>query len=149
MKKLLKFLPMLLVAVMGFSMVSCSDDDDKDQSIAVSMLPESAKGFVTKYFSDAVIVSARIDGNEYEATLSDGTKIDFDKAGEWTDVDAPKGRTIPSGFYPEAIDTYVAANYAGTGINEISKELRGYDVELVSGVDLVFSQTGDFISVDK
>lgn len=150
MKKLLKFLPMLLVAVFGVTaMSSCSDDDDKDQSIAISMLPNSAKDFVTKYFSNAVIVSAKVDGNEYEAVLSDGTRIDFDKTGSWTDVDAPRGKTIPTGFYPEAIDTYVAANYAGVGINEISKETRGYDVELVSGVDLVFSTTGEFIAVDK
>lgn len=150
MKKLLKFLPMLLVAVFGVTaMSSCSDDDDKDQTIAISMLPNSAKEFVTTYFSNAVIVSAKVDGNEYEAILSDGTKIDFDKTGAWTDVDAPRGKTIPTGFYPEAIDTYVAANYTGVGINEISKEKRGYDVELVSGVDLVFSTTGEFIAVDK
>ncbi|MDE5554220.1 MAG: PepSY-like domain-containing protein [Muribaculaceae bacterium] len=148
MKKLLKFMPLLLVAVLGVTTWSC-DDDDKDEAIAITMLPNSAKEFVTTYFSNAVIVSAKIDGDEYEARLSDGTTIDFDKTGAWTDVDAPKGKTIPSGFYPAAIDTYVTTNYAGNGINEISKEKRGYDVELVSGVDLVFDTAGEFISIDR
>lgn len=147
MKKFFKFIPLLLVAVLGCAAWSCSDDDS--EPVAVAMLPDTAKSFVTQYFSSAVIVSAKIDGDEFETRLSDGTRIDFDKAGAWTDVDAPKGKTIPSGFYPEAIDSYVATNYAGTGINEISKEKRGYDVELVSGVDLVFDTAGQFISVDR
>ena len=149
MKKFFKFMPMLLVAVLGFATWSCDDDDDKDEAIAITMLPDSAKEFVTTFFSNAVIVSARVDSNEYEAMLSDGTKIEFDRTGVWTDVDAPRGKTIPTGFYPSAIDTYVAANYSGNGINEISKESRGYDVELVSGVDLVFDYNGEFVAVDR
>lgn len=37
----------------------------------------------------------------------------------------------------------------GTGINEISKEPVGYDVELVSGVELIFDTDGGFIGYDR
>lgn len=148
MKKFFKFMPLLLVAVLGFATWSCSDDDN-NESLAVNMLPDQAKDFVAKYFPSTAIVAAKTDGNEYDVLLSDGTKIDFDKTGEWTDVDAPRGVTLPSGFYPEAIDTYVAANYEGNGINEISKETGGYDVELVSGIDLKFDSNGQFVTVDR
>lgn len=148
MKKFLKFMPLLLIAVFGVTVWSCSDDD-KDEALAVNMLPDQAKEFVAQYFPDAAIIAAKTDGNEYDVLLSNGTKIDFDKTGEWQDVDAPRGAVLPAGFYPSAIDDYVAANYQGSGINEISKETRGYDVELTSGVDLVFDTAGQFVSVDK
>ena len=69
-------------------------------------------------------------------------------SGEWTDVDAPLNEELPTGFYPEAIDTYLLANMDGAGINEISKERYGYDVELVTGTDLRFDSEGKFIRYD-
>ncbi|MDE5595885.1 MAG: PepSY-like domain-containing protein [Muribaculaceae bacterium] len=148
MKKFLKFMPLLLIAVFGTMVWSCSDDDN-DDSLAVNMLPDQAKEFVAQYFPSSAIIAAKTDGNEYDVMLSDGTKIEFDKSGEWKDVDAARGATVPSGFYPETIDTYVAANYEGKGINEISKETGGYDVELVNGVDLKFDSAGQFVAVDR
>lgn len=149
MKKFLKFMPLLLVAVLGFATWSCSDDDDKDKPLVVNMLPDQAKEFVAKYFPSAAIVAAKTDGKEYDVALSDGTQIEFDSAGQWLDVDAPRGGYLPSGFYPEGIDEYISLNYNGFGINEISKETGGYDVELVNGVDLKFDADGQFISLDR
>lgn len=147
MKKFVKFIPMLLVAVIGCMMLwSC---DDKDEPISDNALPSQAKTFIQQYFPSATIVSANKDKDEYEVVLSEGTRIDFNKSGEWTDVNAAIGKTIPSGFYPEEIDTYVAANFEGIGINEISKEKRGYDVELVTGTDLLFNYDGAFIGFDR
>lgn len=145
-KKLMKIMPLLLIAVVGTAAASCSD---KDEPIDPSKLPANAQTFVTTYYPSATIVTSKKDGNEYEVLLSDGTKIDFDKSGEWKDVDATVGMTIASGFYPAAIDTYVATNYPGTGINEISKEKRGYDVELLTGLDLRFNTAGEFQSIDR
>lgn len=102
-----------------------------------------------RHTSPTEIMTTQREKDEYEVTLSDGTVIDFDKSGEWKDVDAAMGQSLPTGFYPAAIDNYIAANYAGAGINEISKERRGYDVELVTGQDLVFNAQGEFITIDK
>lgn len=146
MRKLMKFLPLLLIALVGLTAWSCSDD--KDEPIASEQLPAAAKTFIAAYFPSAKIVSSQKDKDEYEVVLSEGTRIDFDKAGEWKDVDAAPGQTIPSGFYPATIDTYISTNMEGSGINEISKEKRGYDVELVNGMDLLFSYEGNFISFD-
>lgn len=149
MKKLFKLLPLFLVAVTGATALSsCHDDDDNDQIITISALPDSAKEFVSQYFPQLTIVSAKIDGNEYEVKLTDGTTIDFDKTGNWIDVDAPNGKTVPGGFYPEGIDMYILANYPENGINEISKEFRGYEVDLTSGIDLKFDVDGNFVSAD-
>lgn len=143
MKKFFRIWPVMVLALLGLSVAAC--DDDKDDSIDPEKLPSQVTAFISAYFPSESIVSTRKDNNEYEVTLSDGTEIEFNKEGQWTDVDAVAGNTIPSGFYPEAIDTYVATNYSATGINEISKELYGYDVELVTGKDLSFTAEGTFL----
>lgn len=48
----------------------------------------------------------------YEVKLADGTKIDFDARGEWTDVERPGG-VVPDGLIPQPILKFVAANYPG------------------------------------
>ncbi len=147
MKKTLRFLPFLLVALMAVTLWSCDDDDD-DVKITEQQLPSQAKQFLTQYYPTYNVRKVTKDDKEYEVVLSNNHKVDFDLAGEWTDVDAPKGQTIPNGFYPADIDIYLDENLNGTGINEISKEIYGYDVELINGRDLRFSQTGAFLGYD-
>lgn len=144
MKKILKFLPMLLIAVVGITLASCSD---KDEPIPSSQLPEKATAFITQYFPSAKVVSAQKDKDSYDVTLSDGTDIDFDKTGEWTSVEAPTTKSIPSGFYPAAIDEYVAENLSGVGINGIEKVKRGYEVELITTTEILFGHNGEFIMI--
>lgn len=148
MKKILKLLPLFLIAILGSTLLYSCDDDD-DEVIGSDSLPSAAKAFIQQYYPAASIINTTKDKDDYEVTLSEGTRIDFNKSGEWTDVDAPIGKTIPSGFYPAAIDTYVGANFQGIGINEISKETGGYDVELVTGTELVFNYEGSFVGFDR
>ncbi|MBO5298379.1 MAG: PepSY-like domain-containing protein [Candidatus Homeothermus sp.] len=148
MKKIFGFLPLLLISVMCIAVTACSDDDDA-AVIGKNELPAAVTSFVSTYFPSQEINVSQKDNDGYEVMLSDGTMIDFNLSGEWVDVDAPVGKTIPSGFYPAAIDSYIAANVNGTGINEISKEPVGYDVELVSGVELIFDTDGGFIGYDR
>ncbi|MDE5975179.1 MAG: PepSY-like domain-containing protein, partial [Muribaculaceae bacterium] len=89
-----------------------------------------------------------MEGGEYNVNLSDGTDIEFNLSGEWTDVDAIIGVTLPTGFYPSAIDMYISENIPGGGINEISRNVNGYEVELVDGQDLIFNLEGIFIGMD-
>lgn len=55
-------------------------------------LPDAAKTLVKKYFHDIEVVSATMEKGvapSYEVKLADGTEIDFDARGEWTDVERP------------------------------------------------------------
>lgn len=144
MKKILKLLPMLLIAVLGISMASCSDKDDP---IPSSQLPEKATAFIAQYFPGATISSAQKDKDSYDVVLSDGTEIDFDKKGEWTSVEAITSKAIPSGFYPAAIDQYIEENLSGVGINSIEKVKRGYEVELITTTEILFGHDGEFIMI--
>lgn len=147
MKKLLRLIPFVLIALAGAAAFSaCSDDDD--QIVGNDQLPVIAKNFLGQYYPNATVVSVHKDKSDYDVILSDGTHIDFDHSGNWTDVDAPTGKTVAQGFYPAAIDTYVSANYPSDGINEISKDKGNYDVDLISGIDLVFNSDGTYVGID-
>lgn len=145
MKKILRLLPLLLIAVIGLGVTACSD---KDEPVSPEQLPLDAQVFLSTYFPEATVVTSVKDGDEYEVVLSDGTRVDFNKKGEWRDVDAAPGMTLPSGFYPVEIDNYVTANFGEDGINEISQEARGYEVQLLSGIELLFSYTGEYLGLD-
>ncbi|MDE6079072.1 MAG: PepSY-like domain-containing protein [Duncaniella sp.] len=148
MKKLLKLLP-LLVAIFGaVALWSCSDDDDK--TIKSDELPAAAQQFLATYYPGVKIASATKDGSSYDVTLANGHSVDFNLQGEWTDVEAPLGETIPSGFYPFAIDSYISSLPLTTGINEISKTFGGgYEVETVAGLELLFNAQGDYLGIDN
>ncbi len=145
MKKILKFLPLLLIAVLGVALTSC--DNDKDEPISSSQLPSKATEFITQFFPSEKIYSSQKDKDKYEVTLSNGTEIEFNKDGEWIDVDAADGMTIPSGFYPVEIDNYLSQYFEGQGINEITKVKRGYEVELITNTEILFDLDGSFIGI--
>lgn len=150
----IRFIFLMLVSlVITMPAWSCSDDDDKDEIVSYDRLPGDAKNFILTYYPGAQIAGVIMDKNHgrttYEVSLYNGHELEFDAEGQWTDVDAPYGQTVPAGIVPPAIAAYVADNYSVTGINEISRDNRGYEVELNTGVELIFDRDGKFVRIDR
>jgi uncharacterized protein YuzE len=128
--------------------VTCLADD---KIIPVEQLPAPAKTFVKKYFPQATIEYATKDtefmGTTYEVRLSDGTEVDFDKKGNWDNVDC-KTKAVPASLVPAAIAQYVKAHYPNTVIVKIDKERGGYEIELSNDLDLKFNSKGNLIGID-
>ena len=128
--------------------VTCLADD---KIIPVDQLPATAKTFVKKYFPQATIEYATKDtefmGTTYEVRLSDGTKVEFDKKGNWDNVDC-KVKAVPASLVPAAIAQYVKAHYPNTVIVKIDKERSGYDIELSNDLELKFNSKGNLIGID-
>lgn len=150
--KTLKYLSLMLFMLVGLGLASCDKDDGL---VNTDNLPAAAKSFLSTYYPGVKILYAEKDYDdghkEYEVDLTNGHSVTFNKDGEWLDVDAPQGQTIPAGIAPEKIVNFIATDFNGVGINEISRNFRGhigYEVELVNGVDLNFNIDGDYIGVD-
>ena len=131
----------------GLGLVSCSA---KDESVNFDELPATAQNFINTYFADSRVEECNYDNEdrEYELKLANGFEVTFNEAGEWISVDAPKGKSLPSGIALPAIVSYVASNYPDAGINEIEKTKYGFDVDLTNDVDLGFYPDGKFIGKD-
>ncbi len=138
----------------GGTLTSCSDDDSNELETVINenKLPKEAQTFISTYYSNITISKAEkvVDGSIsfYEVKFINGHEVTFNSKGEWIEVDAPDGQTIPSGIVPSTIENYLNENYQGYGVNEINKLSTGYEVELVSGVDLQFDSLGNFVRVN-
>lgn len=151
MKKKLLLLPvMALLLMFGAGSWSCSDGDTEEEPTVVTSLPQPAQDFLKTYFTDYEIVRVTRNNDTplwYEVQFRGGGEVKFDASGLWYEVEGDRGQAVPQGFYPAAIDTYVAANYPGRYIAEIQRDARGYEVDLDNDVDLLFNPEGAFLQV--
>ena len=53
---------------------------------------------------------------------------------------AAKGKAVPSAIIPSAITKFVAENFSGQEIVEISRKRGGYEVELSNGTELKLTE---------
>ena len=143
-----KYFCLALMAMFMTSVFACSDDEETINPVS---LPQTAQSFISQHFAGNDIKRVEKDndhsGTEYKVYFADGYEVEFNASGEWTDVDAPAGRVVPAGVVPAPIAECVASKFPNDGgVNEISREYSGYDVELISGRDLKFNSEGVLIS---
>lgn len=137
MKKIL----LLLTCILSVAVISC------EKQITIDKLPQKAKLFLNNYFLDSPVLSIEKSGSSYDVILTDGTNLEFNKSGDWTEVDC-QTRPIPVGIVPSSIQTYVLTNFPESFITKIKKERKNYDIELNSGLELTFDQNGNFLHAD-
>ncbi|MCM1355618.1 MAG: PepSY-like domain-containing protein [Staphylococcus sp.] len=147
MKKIYLLMMVCLVACLTWS---CSDDDKDEVVINEANLPQAAQTFIKQFYPNDKVARVTKDtehaNSEYEVKFVSGQEVEFDAAGQWTDVSAPRGMAVPTGIVPE-INIYVGLHYDGAGINEISRDQRGYEVELINGLELLFNPDLTFAGV--
>lgn len=90
------------IALLGAGLFATAVFADGDEvPVRMHELPDAARTLVDKYFRDIEVTSAMMEKGmapSYEVKLADGTKIDFDARGEWTDVERPNG-VVPDGWF--------------------------------------------------
>lgn len=138
----------VLTAIVSMTLsLSC----EKDSIIDATRLPDEAQSFISTYFSTTNVVTVMKEGSgifaEYDVMLADGTKLSFDRNGEWTDVDCGHS-AVPAGIVPEQISTKVAELYPQSLIVGIDRDSEGYEVELDNGIDLSFNKKLTLKEVD-
>ncbi len=149
-----KFYLLLMVCVFSCVAWSCSDndDDDWDVPISISDLPISTQSFISTFYPGEKIVKVtkeiEHDILKYEVEFASGMEIEFDEYGDWTHIEAAKGHRIPTGVVPE-ISEYVGLHFGNMGIHEITYKYWGYEVELLDGTELLFASDFTFIGYDS
>lgn len=144
MKKIL----LTMMVVLAGAFAASADTYSTDRAT----LPEGARSVLTKYFPKAKIGIIKtekhmLQGTEYDVRLADGMKIEFDGAGNWTEVDC-RGREVPAGMIPEAVRNYVRRTYPDSKIVEAENKTNKFKVELNDGLELTFDRQGNLKKVD-
>ena len=145
MKKIFSILALAIATLVGLQ--SC---EKEDVMIPVAELPSEVISFLDTHFNGIEVRSVikDYDNSTYEfgVYLSNGTRIELSRRGEWRNVENHLAG-VPHSVIPNKILTYVAENYPDQMIIGIERD-RQIDVELKGGVELVFSLNEDFVKFD-
>lgn len=140
----------LLVVCMAFAAIFAAKADN-DKMIAAEQLPSASREFLQKYFKDTGISYVKVEQDfmerSYEVLLMNGSKVEFDRSGQWETVDCRKD-PLPDGIVPAQIDNFVKKNHPGQSIVKIDRDKRGYEIELRNGLEIKFDKKYNMVSYD-
>lgn len=136
----------ILAALVSLPFLSTADD----HAIPFAQLPQTSQTFVQTHFKGVNVVLAMRDFDSYEVRFEDGTEIEFDRSGNWKEIDC-KYKAVPASvvkLIPAGIKSYVSSNFPQAEINQVNVKRWGYEVELNNGLELDFNKNGGFLRMD-
>ena len=85
--------------------------------------------------------------NNYDVVLNNGTKVEFDKNGNVTEVEC-KQEAVPTALIPKAINTYLQQTYPEYKVRKFEMKRNEYEVELNNGLEITFNKDFQVIDID-
>ena len=123
-----------------------------DKAVAPETLPEQAQSFVKEHFEGVAIAFAKQDRDflkvSYEVVLTDGTKLEFRRGGEWKEIDRHRD-SIPCGIIPAEVVAKVFELYPESFVTKAEKDSRELEVELDNRMELKFDRHYNLIGIDR
>lgn len=144
----MKKLVMLLVCMFAMHSVVKADND---KPIQVNQLPAKAQTFISTYFKNQKVALAKQETElfykSYDVVFTNGDKVEFDKAGDWTEVQCRQSE-VPAQIVPQAIRNYVKTNYPDAKILQIERDKKEYEVKLSNRWEITFDAQMRVIDID-
>lgn len=141
----------LLFSLMAMLMLNVTAMAD-DTPITMDKMPKKAQQFIRKHFGGRTVAIVTMDKDfmdrSYEVVFTNGDKVEFDKRGEWTNIDCEEG-VVPENIVPKPILAYVNKNYPSAKVKDIDKERDGYEVELTNGWEIDFNKNFKVVELDR
>ena len=148
MKRILRILMIAICCMVSCNMVANAGND---KPISVNALPAKAQTLLSQHFNGQKVMLATIESGvvskSYDVVLQNGTKLEFDKKGNLTEVDC-KQSIVPDQLIPQAIRNYLKENYPAQAVKKIEMNKNEYEVELANGLDLTFNKHFQVIDID-
>ena len=148
MKRTIQTMTIVICCLMAYLMPAKADNN---KPIQVKELPVKAQTVLTQHFTNQKVVLATIESGiidkSYDVVLQNGTKLEFDKKGNVTEIDCKQG-AVPEKLIPQAIYTYLQENQPGQTVRKIEFNKNEYEVELSNGLDITFNKHFQVIDID-
>ena len=97
---------------------------------------------------DYIIADKELISTDYSVKFTDGSEIDFNSEGNWTEIDCKKN-AIPSKIVKSSIANYVKEKFPNTHIVKIEKEIfNREEIKLSNGLELEFNSKGEFRNIN-
>ena len=148
MTQTVKTLMIVICCVMAYFMPATADNN---KPIKVTELPAKAQMVLSQHFKNQKVAFASIESGiidkNYDVVMQNGTKLEFDKKGNVTEIDCKQG-AVPEKLIPQAIYTYLQENHSGQTVRKIEFNKNEYEVELSNGLDITFNKHFQVIDID-
>ena len=148
MKRIFRILMIAICCMVSCNMVANAGND---KPISVNALPAKAQTLLNNHFNSQKVMLATIESGvvsrSYDVVLQNGTKLEFDKKGNLTEINCKQG-IVPALLIPQTIKNYLKDNYAGQSVKKIEMNKNEYEVELTNGLDLTFNKHFQLIDID-
>ena len=148
MKRIFRILMIAICCMVSCNMVANAGND---KPISVNALPAKAQTLLSQHFNGQKVMLATIESGvvsrSYDVVLKNGTKLEFDKKGNLTEINCKQG-IVPALLIPQAIKNYLKDNYAGQSVKKIEMNKNEYEVELTNRLDLTFNKHFQLIDMD-
>lgn len=148
MKRILRILMIAICCMVSCNMVANAGND---KPISVNALPVKAQTLLSNHFSNQKVLLATIEtgviSRSYDVVLQNGTKLEFDKKGNLTEINSKHGK-VPAPLIPQAIRNYLKDNYPGQMVKKMEINKNEYEVELANGLDFTFNKHFQVIDID-
>ena len=103
MKRIFRILMIAICCMVSCNMVANAGND---KPISVNALPAKAQTLLSQHFNGQKVMLATIESGvvsrSYDVVLQNGTKLEFDKKGNLTEIDCKQG-IVPVQLIPQAI----------------------------------------------
>ena len=144
----MKKMMLTLACVLGIATYATADNYEP---IELNQLPQQAQTFLSTHFPKADVSLARKETDvmelSYDVIFTDGCKIEFDRKGNWTEVDCLT-HPLPTGIVPTAITAVIKKKYPNTQATKIERDRREIEVKLNNRVELTFNKKMQLIDID-
>lgn len=145
----MKKLFFITLAILSLSFSTAKADNDR--VISKEKLPANTQKFISAHFASLKISYVKEERDlfekNYQVVFTDGTKLEFQRNGEWKEVDCRYSQ-VPSVIVPEAIKRYVNENYPDEKILQIDRDRNDYEVKLSNRLELTFDKNFNIIDID-
>mgnify|MGYP005608649501 FL=1 len=85
---------------------------------------------------------------EFDVVFTDGSSIEFNSSGEWTDVTCRQS-TVPAEIVPAQIQNFVLKNHPSSTILQIEQFRYGYEVHLSNGLEVKFNKNFEVKEIEN
>lgn len=123
-----------------------------DGKLSQKPLPGVVSTFLATHFSDVKVAfhkEKNLFSNErYDVHLMNGVDVEFDKDGNWLEIEGKK-TPLPISVLPVEIQKFIGEKYPDQSIFGIDKKERGrIEVKLSNGWELIFDKNFQLINID-
>ncbi|WP_107038651.1 PepSY-like domain-containing protein [Brumimicrobium mesophilum] len=122
----------------------------KVKLVYLDQLPSFIHEFVKLHFSTRRILKAvqhrKLFNGTYEVLLDGEIRLAFNKRGQLIEIEG--NSKLPNSVIPSKILDFIAINYPDNVIIEWELEKKYQEIELDSGLELIFDLNGEFLGLD-